>query len=334
MVNSREELSKSAHLIAEENASFAGKTTEEAPLTQRQRRSEMSNEDNDDVNDIMDESAARGAPTGSGIQALGMNGSELNGKSDPDNINADDDKDEVASEDAGEEDYQEDDEPVVGTARLEDSRGGFWGAKNRPKGIVASGGIIGVDGNPILGSSSRPVSPGMMDNLSDISSQLPINAPLTRSKSRSDFNSGNGASVVPSAGGGSTRYPSNFWKARRVLFYRNGDPFFPGIEYRFKPGRDVTTIEALLDKISPRMDLPRGARFIFSMDGDRKYSLDELEDGSSYVVSSFNKFKVREYLITRCCCWSYLIVLVRDPDKARTTADAASCRVDGCITQF
>jgi microtubule-associated protein-like 1/2 len=51
-------------------------------------------------------------------------------------------------------------------------------------------------------------------------------------------------------------------------------------------------VDKLLDKISSRMDLPRGARYIFSMDGDRKTSLDELEDGSSYVVSSFKQFKV------------------------------------------
>ncbi|CAO1399612.1 unnamed protein product [Diamesa hyperborea] len=88
---------------------------------------------------------------------------------------------------------------------------------------------------------------------------------------------------------------SNFWKARRVLFYRNGDPFFPVVEFRFKPGRDISTLDKLLDKISSRMDLPRGARYIFSMDGDRKMSLDELEDGSSYVVSSFKIFKPASY---------------------------------------
>ncbi|XP_059620525.1 echinoderm microtubule-associated protein-like CG42247 isoform X2 [Phlebotomus argentipes] len=120
-----------------------------------------------------------------------------------------------------------------------------------------------------------------MDNMSEVSSQLP-GAPLPRSKSRTEF--------------GASRYANaSFWKARRVLFYRNGDPFFPGVEYRFKPGRDVATMEALLDKISPRLDLPRGARFVFSMDGDRKYSLEELEDGASYVVSSFKTFKPASY---------------------------------------
>lgn len=279
----------------------------------------MSNEDNDDVNDsIMDESAARGT---SSIQALGMNGSDIGGiKGDPDSSNIALDGDvadekaaiEVVSDDGGEggggggdgidggadDDYQDDDDqlPTVGLGNSsraivsdrDESRGGYWGAKNNNSRAANGQG----EGNAILGGSSRPVSPGMMDNLSDISSQMPITAPLTRSKSRSEFNSSSGGQGVI----GSNRYSANFWKARRVLFYRNGDPFFPGTEYRFKPGRDVTTIEALLDKLSPRMDLPRGARFIFSMDGDRKYSLDELEDGASYVVSSFNKFKVGDDL--------------------------------------
>lgn len=62
--------------------------------------------------------------------------------------------------------------------------------------------------------------------------------------------------------------------------------------HRFKPGRDIGSLEALLDRLSLRMDLPRGARHIFSMDGDRKLTLDELEDGASYVVSSYKTFKV------------------------------------------
>lgn len=64
------------------------------------------------------------------------------------------------------------------------------------------------------------------------------------------------------------------------------------LDFRFKPGRDIVSLESLLDKLSLRMDLPRGARYIFSMDGDRKYRLDELEDGASYVVSSYKAFKV------------------------------------------
>ncbi|KAJ9596014.1 hypothetical protein L9F63_012747, partial [Diploptera punctata] len=83
----------------------------------------------------------------------------------------------------------------------------------------------------------------------------------------------------------------SYWRARKVLFYKNGDPFFPGVEFRFKPGRDIVSLESLLDKLSLRMDLPRGARYVFSMDGDRKLRLEELEDGASYVVSSYKTFK-------------------------------------------
>ena len=97
----------------------------------------------------------------------------------------------------------------------------------------------------------------------------------------------------------------SYWRARRVIFYKNGDPFFPGFELRFKPGRDIVSLEALLDKLSLRLDLPRGARYIFSMDGDRKLDLDELEDGASYVVSSFKTFKV----ISSVCLTTVLIAL-------------------------
>lgn len=84
----------------------------------------------------------------------------------------------------------------------------------------------------------------------------------------------------------------SYWRARKLVFYKNGDPFFPGLEFRFKPGRDVGSLEAILDKLSLRLDLPRGARYIFSMDGERKTRLEELEDGGSYVVSSYKTFKV------------------------------------------
>ncbi|XP_052737703.1 echinoderm microtubule-associated protein-like CG42247 isoform X2 [Bicyclus anynana] len=93
-----------------------------------------------------------------------------------------------------------------------------------------------------------------------------------------------------------SRYANlNYWKARRVTFYRNGDPFHPGVEFRFKLGRDLVSMDALLDRLSERLELPRGARFIFGMDGDRKYRLEELEDGASYVVSSYKTFKAASY---------------------------------------
>lgn len=149
-------------------------------------------------------------------------------------------------------------------------------------GAAASGSNRYSMGRYMPEGGNRSMMPGN-DNMSENSSQPPIQ--MTRSKSRIDM------------GGASSRYQNlSYWKARRMIFYRNGDPFFPGLEYRFKPGRDVSSLETLLDKISPKMDLPRGARYVFSMDGDRKYTLDELEDGASYVVSSLKVFKVSNTL--------------------------------------
>lgn len=162
-------------------------------------------------------------------------------------------------------------------AREKSAANSRWGAR-----VIGSPG----SGEP----NSRTVSPSM-DNYSD------IHGGPSRPKSRQEMQmpgSSGGGVPGPTMAYPNSRYSvSNFWKARRILFYRNGDPFFPAVEFRFKPGRDISTIEKLMDKISSRMDLPRGARYIFSMDGDRKTSLDELEDGSSYVVSSFKQFKVR-----------------------------------------
>ncbi|KAH8270056.1 hypothetical protein KR018_003176, partial [Drosophila ironensis] len=150
----------------------------------------------------------------------------------------------------------------------------YWQQRNGTAGTAVTGGLAS-------GRQSRAISPSYLDNMSENSEQPPV-VPLVRSKSRPEISSA-----------AASRYSNlSYWKARRVVFYRNGDPFFPGVELRYRPGRDVTSLDNLLDKISPKMDLPRGARYVFSMDGDRKYHLDELEDGAFYVVSSFKAFKV------------------------------------------
>lgn len=168
----------------------------------------------------------------------------------------------------------------------------------------------GIVGAPASGRQSRALSPTYIDNMSENSEQPPV-VPLVRSKSRPELSSN---AHMNSAMSAASRYNNlSYWKARRVVFYRNGDPFFPGVELRYRPGRDITSLDSLLDKISPKMDLPRGARYVFSMDGDRKYHLDELEDGASYVVSSFKAFKVstKTFLCVCVCvkwCFKYCFV--------------------------
>ncbi|XP_026681571.1 echinoderm microtubule-associated protein-like CG42247, partial [Diaphorina citri] len=137
----------------------------------------------------------------------------------------------------------------------------------RPNTVLTGGGYWG----------SRPPSPSGGDNASETSSVMPPPPPqqTQRPKSRAE-----------------SKYDNlSYWRARKVTFFKNGDPYFPGVEYRFKPGRDIPSLEALQDKLSVRMDLPRGARYVFSMDGVRILTLDELEDNASYVVSSYKTFK-------------------------------------------
>lgn len=180
----------------------------------------------------------------------------------------DDEEEEEEEEDAEEEEEEDGDEEggiaVEGGMTMQEEVGG----------VLAGGEGGGGGGMAGYWRQSRPSSPRMPP---PEQSEQP-----SRPKSRHELQA--------------ARYNNlGYWRARRVTFYKNGDPYFPGVEFRFKPGRDIGSLEALLDRLSLRLDLPRGARHIFSMDGDRKIHLDELEDGASYVVSSYKTFKPASY---------------------------------------
>ena len=89
-------------------------------------------------------------------------------------------------------------------------------------------------------------------------------------------------------------------KAKKVRFYRNGDRFFKGMIYAVSPER-FRTFESLLAELthSPLCDnvvLPNGVRHVFTLDGGRKVtSLDQLEDGESYVCATTNAFSRMDY---------------------------------------
>ncbi|KAH9376598.1 hypothetical protein HPB48_005809 [Haemaphysalis longicornis] len=84
-------------------------------------------------------------------------------------------------------------------------------------------------------------------------------------------------------------------KALMVTFFANGDPFSSGLRVSINPGRDFKTIESLYDYISQRLDVSNGVRVIFTLDGKKVPSLDELEDGASYVASGTRPFAALAY---------------------------------------
>ncbi|XP_038860733.1 neuronal migration protein doublecortin-like [Salvelinus namaycush] len=92
---------------------------------------------------------------------------------------------------------------------------------------------------------------------------------------------------------------TNEKKAKKVRFYRNGDRYFKGIVYAVAVER-FRTFDALLAdltrSLSDHINLPQGVRFIFSIDGMRKITtMDELEEGESYVCASENVYKKVDY---------------------------------------
>ncbi|XP_044008324.1 echinoderm microtubule-associated protein-like CG42247 isoform X1 [Aphidius gifuensis] len=252
---------------------------------------------------------------GGGVVGVGGNSTTENGTTS--NVNEghaiDDDSEEEASEDDDEENEDEDEEEEE-----EDSE-----KINNNNNVVGGVGVIsGVGGNGNGSSGARVVEMNLTSgggNETARGSQIGMEMGTMELSSGSTGGGGMGGywrhsrpssprmpppeqteqrpkSRHEQIANATTRYNNlGYWRARRVTFYKNGDPYFPGVEFRFKPGRDIGSLEALLDRLSLRLDLPRGARHIFSMDGDRKLNLDELEDGASYVVSSYKTFKPASY---------------------------------------
>jgi len=86
----------------------------------------------------------------------------------------------------------------------------------------------------------------------------------------------------------------NYWTAIKVTFFVNGDEHFPGLEYRFRPGKDMRDLDALFDMLTKRLpQLVTGARYLFTIQGEPVHRIEQLQDQAYYVVSSNRKFKVR-----------------------------------------
>lgn len=79
--------------------------------------------------------------------------------------------------------------------------------------------------------------------------------------------------------------------SKRVCFYKSGDPQFGGQGVVIN-NRTFKTFDALLDSLSKKVPLPFGVRNITTPHGVHAINtLDELEDGKSYICSDMRKVK-------------------------------------------
>ncbi|KAI4459065.1 serine/threonine-protein kinase [Holotrichia oblita] len=88
-------------------------------------------------------------------------------------------------------------------------------------------------------------------------------------------------------------------KAKRIRFYHNGNKYFTGVvvavaSERYRSFESLTT--ELTSLLMKNVTLPSGVRTVFSMDGKKVSSLDDLEDGKEYVCGGKGEvFKKIEY---------------------------------------
>lgn len=87
-------------------------------------------------------------------------------------------------------------------------------------------------------------------------------------------------------------------RAKKVRFYRNGDRYFNGIVYAISTDR-FRTFDALLAdltrSLSDNVNLPQGVRTIYTLDGLKITSIEQLVEGDSYVCSSTEAYKKLDY---------------------------------------
>ncbi|XP_014839598.1 PREDICTED: uncharacterized protein LOC106916078 [Poecilia mexicana] len=98
-----------------------------------------------------------------------------------------------------------------------------------------------------------------------------------------------------------SHHPSitNTTLSKRVCFYKSGDPQFSGLRVVIN-NRTFKTFDALLDSLSKKVPLPFGVRNITTPRGIHGINtLDELEDGKSYICSDTRKVKPVDLALAR-----------------------------------
>ena len=96
--------------------------------------------------------------------------------------------------------------------------------------------------------------------------------------------------------------PSKARKAKRIKFLCNGDRFSKGVTIAITPER-YRSFDSLLNELtrafSNNVNLATGVRVLFTMDGRKISSLDDLEDGKYYACSGLgDSFKKVDYSLS------------------------------------
>ncbi|MFH4976125.1 hypothetical protein AB6A40_002834 [Gnathostoma spinigerum] len=100
-------------------------------------------------------------------------------------------------------------------------------------------------------------------------------------------------SMIPSKQVIPKNYPSvAVCAGKKIIVYRNGDPFHKGLKLVINPNRMIN-LNMLLDAITEKVDLPYGAKRLFTIDGRLVKSINDIECGAEYVASSSSFSLVR-----------------------------------------
>jgi len=100
-----------------------------------------------------------------------------------------------------------------------------------------------------------------------------------------------------------TRSHAHAANVRRVKFLKNGDKFFGGILFTISPQKH-RTLDALMNELTDMISLPLGVRSILTPNsGSRIESIDQLEDGKTYVCSSKLGLKRMDYSKAKSPTW-------------------------------